>query len=133
MLFENIKHERRPINLTSLVDVIFQLLIFFMLSTEFMKLDQIPFSLNTADDLTSAARDVESSIILHVQKEGVSYEKNFAPLNEVAHILPTKIKAAQTVMMLGQDVSIQDMLTVMDAVKQAGGEKITLVRDAIRP
>ncbi len=113
------------VNLTPLIDVVFLLLIFFMVSTTFTRETQLSLDLPEA---TGAARDTpEHQVEILVDEQG-RYRVNGQPLvdNRVRTIQSAiyKISAGDTTLPLiiaaDAQASHQDVVRAMDAAGQMG-------------
>ncbi len=123
-----VKQKRKVlINITSLIDVLFLLLIFFMVSSTFLEQPGIKLELPHAQ---SAVIVEQKDFTLFVDKEG----KMFLNREEViTENLGEKIKAALPNMKDGalilkadQDVSHGIVVRIMDVVKQSGVKKLVI-------
>lgn len=114
--------------MTSLVDVFFLLLLFFMLTSVFMT----PHVLNVS--VTSGGANIsdsaESPMMLLVAEGGriFSGSKEMGQ-GDLATLLTAEIglrPSRRIVIMSTKGVSVQELVTVMDAVRSAGGSNISL-------
>lgn len=121
-------HKRKvALNITSMIDVLFLLLIFFMVSTTFLEQPGIKLELPHA---TSAVISEQKDYTLFVDKDG----KMFLNQDEVTtENLGEKLKAALPNMKEGslilkadQDVSHGIVVRVMDIAKQSGVKKLII-------
>lgn len=122
------KQKRKPIlNVTSLIDVLFLLLIFFMVSSTFLEQPGIKLELPSAQ---SAAVVEQKDYTLFVDKDG----KMFLNRDEVnTENLEAKLKAALSEMEDGalilkadQDVKHGIVVRVMDIAKRSGVKKLVI-------
>jgi biopolymer transport protein ExbD len=121
----NAKKRRKP-SLTPMIDVVFLLLVFFMLASQF-GLDQI-IRLPLAG-ASSAAEYKGPPRLVAVTGEGVSLNGVSMSLERVAQELEMLTDApADTIVIRGRDeASTQDILDVLSHLKSAGFETIVLV------
>ena len=120
---------RRPIiSLTPLVDVVFILLVFFMLASSFT--DQRAVRLLTP--VTGEATTTKNTVLVRVKRNG-SLDLNGEPLS----IPQLQAKAAQFIQTVGErqflvqpdrGVDIQRVIVVFDALYATGVEDISLIR-----
>ena len=122
------KQKRKPmINITSLIDVMFLLLIFFMVSSTFLEQPGIKLELPHAQ---SAAIVEQKDYTLFVDKDG----KMFLNLDEVnTENLEAKLKAVlpdmedgALILKADQDVSHGIVVRVMDIAKRSGVKKLVI-------
>lgn len=127
MQFKTKQKRKVMINITSLIDVTFLLLIFFMVSSTFLEQPGIKLELPHAQ---SAVVIEQKDLTLFVDKEG----KMFLNREEVfTENLGEKIKAALPNMQDGalilkadQDVTHGIVVRIMDIVKQSGVKKLII-------
>ena len=120
---------RRPlISLTPLVDVVFILLVFFMLASSFT--DQRAVRLLTP--ATGEATTTNKTVLVRVKRNG-GLDLNGEPLS----ITQLQAKAAQFIQTVGErqflvqpdrGVDIQRVIVVFDALYATGVEDISLIR-----
>ena len=114
-------------NITSLIDVLFLLLIFLMVSTTFLEQPGIKLELPEAD---SAIVVEQKEFTLYVDKSG----KVFLNDNEIAvEELEEKIKKAlpeieggAVILKADQEVSHGLVVRLMDIVKKSGAKKLVI-------
>lgn len=123
-----VKHKRKVlINITSLIDVLFLLLIFFMVSSTFLEQPGIKLELPHAQ---SAVVVEQRDYTLFVDKDGAM----FLNQNEVTREnLGEKIKAAlpgmkdaALILKADQDVSHGIVVRIMDIVKKSGVKRLII-------
>lgn len=126
--------KRSPdVNLTPLIDVVFLLLIFFMVSTTFQKDAVIEVELPGVSPETSAPEaEPPESIELTVDREGNYYINDKALVN---NSMDTLVRAIEKEAGEGRDMpfvinadaeaSHQSVIRVMDAAGSSGFQKIT--------
>ena len=123
-----VKREKKVlINITSLIDVLFLLLIFFMVSSTFLEQPGIKLELPHAQ---SAVVTEQKDFTLYVDKEGtlflnkdeVNVENLLAKLKE---IVPDMIDGA-LILKADQDVSHGIVVRIMDVAKQSGVKKLII-------
>lgn len=127
MEFRAKKKRKVLINITPLIDVLFLLLIFFMISSTFLEQPGIKLELPFAD---SAAVVEQKDYILFVDKDGKLFMNNkMIPMEE----LESKIKSAlpemkdkSLVLKADQKVSHGIVVQVMDTAKRSGVKKLII-------
>lgn len=125
MKFRRQKTADNSINLTPLIDVVFLLLIFFMVSTTFTKETQLSISLPEADG--KAASSVSSTIEIGIDAEGNYSINNKALLNQKIDTLMQglgKVALGDTdtplIIRADANASHQAVVTAMDAAGRSG-------------
>ena len=122
MHIEPERHRAPFISLTPLIDVVFILLVFFMLATRFGQFYDLPVNVQPAD---STSKPDDKWLVIAVEADGnLSLNGvSFTP-DAVADRLDTqKSKVWVTV---SPDASLQQALTAVDAIKAAGVKDVQL-------
>lgn len=118
------------INLTSLIDVLFLLLIFFMVSTTFVSQPAISLQLPTAQH-SEAAR--QSPIVVHVDEQGAVYlndEPVEIALLEQALISRLADQSEKSVVLRADSrVTHGIVIHVLDLIKGAGVKKLVVATE----
>lgn len=126
MQFER-NRRRKPINLnlTSLIDVLFILIIFFMLTTSFMRIESLELILPSAAGPASADSDI---IHLYISADGdMSLGKRSVDkeaLRETLSKMFTKDSETKVMLLTADGVSLQQLVDVMDQVYLSGGKSL---------
>jgi len=122
------------INLTPLLDVVFLLLIFFMVSTTFIHESRIDLSLPEASQ--DASKDQRKSLVIDIDRQGCYYVNGRLLINTSSETLRQALRAASTgsqepVLVIKADARTthQSVIDVMDAASQLG---LTHIRFATR-
>lgn len=116
--------------LTSLIDIVFMLLIYFLLTTNFMVDEGITIKLPQAK---AAAPQVQEDITIYVDREGQAFLKNapiprdrlFAELKEMMSGRTDRL----VVVKADRAVLLDKAVRVMDIAKAAGAEKLCLATE----
>ena len=122
------KHKRSLIlNITSLIDVLFLLLIFFMISTTFLSTPAIKLELPKAQHADPVRAE---PLVLYVDVAGALY-LNDEPLDLGLLEAAVKIKFAQNdekavVLKADSRVSHGDVVRIMDILKGAGARRLVI-------
>lgn len=127
MQFTTRKRRKVVINITSMIDVMFMLLVFLMISSTFLDQPGIKLELPRAD---SSAAVEQKDYILSVDKVGKIYlnAKDVALDNLEATIkeaLP-KMKEGALILKADQDVSHGTVVKIMDIVRKGGVKKLII-------
>ena len=118
-----------PINVTSLVDIVFNLLIFFMLTSSFSKSAGMEVQLPQAktDEVQPSQKDVR----LQMSKNGdVVYQGRILAVSEVQVLIKEAKEKEPTMGVLleaDKDVPHGRVIEVIDGIKQAGVSKLGII------
>ena len=125
------EREEPRIDLTPMVDVVFLLLIFFMISTTFVETPGISIKLPE-----SSAQQVEhepKEIKIYLSTEGdIYYQKKQISLDQFKDVLAEhQSNAAETTFMLlaDQDSRHGKVVTLMDLARDAGYKKLAIATE----
>lgn len=132
MKFRRQRNEAVEVNLTPLIDVVFLLLIFFMVSTTFTKESHLEISLPEATD-APLAQDKPEAIEILITEEG-NYSVNGQPLvNTQEKTLRLAIQEfsksdPKPAMIITADAKTphQSVVTAMDIVGKLGFDKLSI-------
>lgn len=129
MNFRNKKHGPLEVSLTPMIDVVFLLLIFFMVTTTFSKETSIKIQLPQAEG--EEAEPNKQRVRLTIGKEGKIYI-NDRPLADQSLATLTKELSAvgsdkQTPLIINADANapIQSAISVLDVAKKVGFKSIS--------
>ncbi len=108
-----VKRKRRRLSMTSLIDVIFLLLLFFMLSSTFSKFAEVPLPIGTAGN---AEPTTQPPLFLRVTQDSVTLNGDDVTLESLrsAPALQTEV---QLLVALTLDVSSQRLTDVLVALR----------------
>ncbi|SIS42328.1 ExbD/TolR family protein [Neptunomonas antarctica] len=116
---------RQAISLTPLIDVVFILLLFFMLSSSFMQWRQIDLSAAQASNNTSS--EVHRLRLISdqglIEHGGQRYQMQDAV---ALHALVLDAPEAVFAIEVAPGVMTQTMITLLDNLKQAGAQHVSL-------
>jgi len=116
--------------LTSLIDIVFLLLIYFLLTTNFMVDEGIQVKLPQAN---ATSPQTEEEITIYVDSTGKVFMDNRAvPLNELFLIVKGKLgeKAGiPVVIKADKSVMLNKAVRVMDVAKAAGADRLILATE----
>ncbi|ADK30114.1 ExbD/TolR family protein [Brachyspira pilosicoli] len=122
---------KKGIDLTPMMDIVFNLLIFFMIGATIMQTPQIEISLPKST--SAVGKEKNETIIITISKEGSIYVNEEAVndidgyLNNLAKVegelsKPVEIRS-------DEDVRTQVLISVIDSVKNAGFTKLGIATD----
>jgi len=133
MKFSSNTTREADINLTPLIDVVFLLLIFFMVSTQFASQSAINVRLPTAmnADAENSAEAIE--LYLSRNREVEIFNKKFSLLDRPSLLSYLKEsvngeKGKSTVLIINADLEVdyQSIIILMDVAREAGLVKVSL-------
>lgn len=129
MEFAREKRFKRTINLTPLIDIIFLLVVFFLLTSKFVTAEIVDLNLSTVEK-RSNVKKTEDALIVALAPGGkfILFNKEY-PLDNMTKKISQMIegnKARDIVLTSQKGVTVQDMVTAMDQIKASGGYNISL-------
>ena len=120
---------RRPtIGLTPLIDVVFILLIFFMLASSFLDWRDIDLAPPTG---AAADASMEGAFLVEIRAEDVRFAGEPVPLDALAGELSQTTREDDTrrvFLLPAQGVALQRAVSVLEALTSAGVKNISFVR-----
>ncbi|NCC27423.1 MAG: biopolymer transporter ExbD [Gammaproteobacteria bacterium] len=128
MRFDAPAPHRRLISLTPLIDVVFILLVFFMLASSLIKWQAVEMGEPAS---ASAGTPVIGSWLVRVQPEGLDLNAEAIATVELAGRVAARIGEDPTQRILVQPapgVSLQRLVDVLDLLREAGATNLTLLR-----
>jgi len=124
MEFERSRRRNLNLPLTPLIDVVFILIIFFMLTTSFMRIESLELLLPSAGKVSS--KKEVTHIFIQANGEILFGQRAVEP-DELSESLVRIFSkdASSPVMLLSADgVTMQQLVAVMDRVTMAGGKSL---------
>ena len=127
----------KTIPLISLIDVVFQLLIYFMLTTSFTRSESLELSLPAAQDAAMMAKqDDAQTIHIYISNNGETFLEHKSMGEEaMSHELRSLValNPERGILVLSaQQVPVKVLVRVMDRIYTAGGKNVA-VADWIMP
>lgn len=118
------------ISLTPLIDVIFILLIFFMLASSFLKWQFVELGVSESE---SVPINADKQSLIRVERNG-SYALNgkTMPLADIVQIVRERLRSDPDHPVLVQpvdDLPLQDLIHVLDELKNLAGAKVSLTKE----
>lgn len=131
-MFSNRRSSEEPrVDLTPMVDVVFLLLIFFMISTTFV--DTPGISVNLPESSLDVVEKEPQELKVFIDAKGqIMLDEKYIGLGQLKQKLASlEDKAAQTtfVLMADRDVRHGLVVEVMEAAKQAGFEQLAIATE----
>ena len=130
MKFKKKKSPDISLEITPLVDVIFLLLIFFVLSTHFIELKTMSIDLPSIDKNTMSNLP-ENRVKIEISKEGevlinntTISEFSLKSLNEELSLIPSNVKTA--IISADSDTRYQYIVTIMESLNSNGFKNIQI-------
>jgi len=116
--------------LTSLIDIVFLLLIYFLLTTNFMVDEGIKIKLPNA---SATSPQTQKEITIVVDEKGRAFLENHEiPLNELFATLKERLKGREdglVVIKADRAVVLNKAVRIMDVAKAAGAERLVLATE----
>ncbi|WP_353161149.1 ExbD/TolR family protein [Salinisphaera shabanensis] len=124
------RRRRSLISLTPLIDVVFILLLFFMLASSFLDLHSIVLD---APAEGSGAPAVEGALLVDVRLDGVRFAGQYVGMEEL--VQRVRIALADTpdrrvLVRPAERVKLQDTVRILDALSAAGVKQLSLMETA---
>lgn len=114
-------NEQRKLNLTPLIDVVFLLLIFFMVSTTFEKQSKLKIELPEAS--SEATVSEKNELIITISENGLFYVNN----NQVLNPQPTTLQQA----LLAAVKEQRDMPVILKADANVAHKHVVMAMDVL--
>ena len=123
---------RKPLapvlELTPLVDVVFLLLTFYMLTSSFVREDILPLELPSSESASSTK--LESISVSLLDDNSVYLSSELIPISSLAERLSMKATAETAVVVrAGKEGSVQALVSVLDQIKRAKIDNISLATE----
>jgi biopolymer transport protein ExbD len=134
MLFRRKRREELRVDLTAMIDVVFLLLIFFMISTTFIDAPGLAVRLPEAS--TTVSRDEEKSVRIYLTRDGeISIDDAKVSMAELtARLNAYGSRALEMTFLLNADTDARhgQVVELMDAAKVAGFGKLAIATEEKR-
>jgi biopolymer transport protein ExbD len=134
---ERQRRKSKTIPLISLIDVVFQLLIYFMLTTSFTRSESLELSLPAAQDAAKMAKqDDAQTIHIYISNSGETFlERKSMGEEAMLHELKSQVALNPDrgiLVLSASQVPVKVLVRVMDRIYSAGGKNIA-VSDWVMP
>ena len=126
------KKKKLKINIIPLIDIIFLMLVFFMLATNFTKNNQVSFSVNNQKQISNQ-QNKDQLMILYLKKDKIFFEDKIIKLKdlEIKYFDDWNAQNFDKIVILNdKKSSIQVLFNLMDLIKK---KKINSVNFADAP
>lgn len=122
MHIEPERHRTPFISLTPLIDVVFILLVFFMLATRFGQFYDLPVNVQPADSIN---KPDDKWLVIEVEADG---DLNLNGVSFTPDAVADRLDTAKTKVWVTvhADASLQQALAAVDAIKAAGVKDVQL-------
>ena len=114
------KKKKLKINIIPLIDIIFLMLVFFMLATNFTKNNQVSFSVNNQKQISNQ-QNKDQFMILYLKKDKIFFEDKIIKLKDLDNKYFDDWNAQnfdKIVILNDKKSSIQVLLNLMDLIKK---------------
>ena len=135
MQFEGRRRTSHIPNLTPLIDIVFLLLIFFMLTSHFVKDEVINIDLPDAESGESI-ENIEQVEVIITDKNEIMLNSQVIDFEQLDHILRDELKTREekVVRIRGDEaVELGKAIDVFDAARKAGAQGIDIVTTKEKP
>jgi len=128
-----VERKEAAFDLMPLIDVVFLLIIFFMLTTSFRTIFQgIKVDLPTT---TTKQEKIEQNIIITITKDNVLYlDKTRVTTSNLVSLLKKKLGGKKGLVMINADKLVRHgkVVEIMDLAKQAGADRVGILTSYIK-
>ncbi len=133
-MFERSRKKARTIPLTPLIDVVFLLIVFFMLSTSFVMSESmellLPSARASATEEEVPPRDIPLTMELVVQTDGsLLYNESRLQLEEFEQLVKMRIEEEPDqpfVLIADEGVNVQQLIKAMDVAYGHGARQVQM-------
>lgn len=135
MHFERRRRYTHGINLTPLIDVIFILIVYLMVTTSFVNINSMELSIPSEEEDTSreiAATQIrpQDVILIDIGAQNTYYLNSVIigidDLESSVHQLLKNDKDREVLIRASKDINVQQLVDIMDIVQIAGGNNISV-------
>jgi len=134
MEFERRERFARHIDLTALVDIVFHLMVFFMLTTSFVVSESIELALPSANATGSTAATAEFTRIVVSRGGMLTVDGTPMSADTLQTLLFERIGGnadTKIVIFTTTGVSVQELVSVLDMVYFAGGRNVQVDKASV--
>ena len=115
-----LKKKKLKINIIPLIDIIFLMLVFFMLATNFTRNNEVSFSVNNQKQISNQ-QNKDQLMILYLKKDKIFFEDKIIKLKDLENKYLDDWNAQnfdKIVILNDKKSSIQVLLNLMDLIKK---------------
>ena len=115
-----LKKKKLKINIIPLIDIIFLMLVFFMLATNFTRNNEVSFSVNNQKQISNQ-QNKDQLMILYLKKDKIFFEDKIIKLKDLENKYFDNWNAQnfdKIVILNDKKSSIQVLLNLMDLIKK---------------
>ena len=129
MEFEGLSRHRRIPTLTPLIDIVFLLLVFFLLTAHFVKDQSLDIVLPEADSATAQEDDGALEVVIDKHGNISLNEQHINPdkLDEILRETLQRRDNKQVILRGDQSVQLGLTVKLMDAARKAGAESLDII------
>ena len=120
MTLNKISKKKLKINIIPLIDIIFLMLVFFMLATNFTRNNEVSFSVNNQKQISNQ-QNKDQLMILYLKKDKIFFEDKIIKLNDLENKYFDDWNAQnfdKIVILNDKKSSIQVLLNLIDLIKK---------------
>lgn len=127
--FEGLQHNRKVPSLTPLIDIVFLLLVFFMLTAHFVKDEVLDISLPDAESALQLKDEkllevlIKKGGVISINKEIIAKEKIYDYFQEKLPAMDNK----QVILRGDTKTELGLVVSIMDAARKAGAKSLDIV------
>ncbi|MBI1274656.1 hypothetical protein GC177_01635 [bacterium] len=129
MEFVRAKRYQQGIIITSLVDVMILLVIFFMLTASFERAESMEITLPAAGSASAVPLNDNPLVVVAAERGRIFFDDRKIDISELGSAVTQSLaadKSRHIVVMNTQGTTVQELISVMDAVYKAGGQNVSL-------
>jgi|SRR5699024_987447 len=119
---------RTLISLTPLIDVVFILLLFFMLASSFLDLNTITLD---APTVGASGQTDTGALLIEVRLDGVRFAGHYMPLDQLTALVAQRLDKRPDLRVLiqpGAGVNLQRTVRVLDRLSSIGATHLSLMQ-----
>ncbi len=123
----NLKNKNEFLNLTPLIDIVFLLLIFFMVTTNFIETDGVDIKLPEAN--ARAVLDTENITIYVTNEDKIYFKGKFLTLSELKDKLKEDIALSPNKIVIlksDKNAKVDIAVKILDIAKSLGADKLVI-------
>ena len=138
MIIERRVRQTKPLPIVALIDILFQLLIFFMLATSFVRQESLELALPHKSAAIAPQPAVKPQILRVKVQSGGQVQLNNASItgaefNEKLRKTFNEAPESAAIIESDEGVNLQELVSVMDMIYSAGGKNLALAQGKKAP